>query len=152
MESRLWDDDELLVELQEALREQGPVPERVIEAGRAAFTWLTIDAELERAGLVFDSLEETGAGVRAAGSGTRRTLMFDSGSFAVEMEVDGRSVIGQLVPPAAGTVELMTPGGLVGSAPADELGCFQLELPAHGPVRLRCRAGEAELVTDWVTL
>ena len=41
-----WSDDELLQELRVALLEE-PVDESVIRAARAAFTWRTVDDELE---------------------------------------------------------------------------------------------------------
>jgi hypothetical protein len=41
-----WTDDELLGELRAALRE-APADENVIQAAQAAFTWRTVDTELE---------------------------------------------------------------------------------------------------------
>ena len=41
-----WTDDELLQELRAALQEE-PVADSVIRAAQAAFTWRTVDAELE---------------------------------------------------------------------------------------------------------
>ena len=52
-----WDDDdELLAFLDEALRTEGDVPPDFVAAGKAAFTWRSIDAEL--AALVYDSERE----------------------------------------------------------------------------------------------
>ena len=55
-------DDDLLELVGRALRAADPVPERVIEGARAAWTWRTIDEEL--AELVFDSAAEL-TGVRS---------------------------------------------------------------------------------------
>ena len=46
MSSPRWTDDELLRELRAALREPS-VNEKLIRAAQAAFTWRTVDADLE---------------------------------------------------------------------------------------------------------
>ena len=47
MSSDEWDDDvALLSDLGRALQQDADVPESVRDAGRAAFAWRTIDAEL----------------------------------------------------------------------------------------------------------
>ena len=42
----MWDDDQLLALLQDAMRESREVPPGFTEAGRNAFAWRGIDAEL----------------------------------------------------------------------------------------------------------
>src|SRR5262245_59035766 len=59
-----WTDDELLQELRAALREE-PVDESVIRAAQAAFTWRTVDAELEL--LSLDAADELAAGALVRG-------------------------------------------------------------------------------------
>ena len=64
-------DDDLLELVGRALRAADPVPDRVIDGARAAWTWRTIDEEL--AELVFDSAAEL-TGVRS--EDTARQLTF----------------------------------------------------------------------------
>ena len=64
-------DDDLLELVGRALRAADPVPDRVTDGARAAWTWRTIDQEL--AELVFDSAAEL-TGVRS--EDTARQLTF----------------------------------------------------------------------------
>lgn len=57
MEARQWDDETLIDQLRQALQFVGPV-DLAVAAGTAVFTWRTIDEELARASLVFDSMVE----------------------------------------------------------------------------------------------
>lgn len=60
MSGRWWsDDDELLSALRAALREERDVPGHFVDAGKAVFTWHSIDAEL--AAITYDSLAEAAA-------------------------------------------------------------------------------------------
>ena len=76
-----YDDDRLLDLLTRALSQADPVPEHVVEAARASFTWRTIDAEL--AELVYDSAGEELVGVRSA-EATRQVTFRAPG---IEIEV-----------------------------------------------------------------
>ncbi len=99
-------DDDLLELVGRALRAADPVPDRVIEGARAAWTWRTIDEEL--AELVFDSAAEL-TGVRS--EDTARQLTFRAPGMEIEvMIVDeaSRRIVGQLVPPGTFTVQLLT--------------------------------------------
>jgi hypothetical protein len=91
------DDDRLLAELREAVAEADQVTDRQREAARAAFTWRTVDAEL--AELLHDSALESTA-VRGADDAAR-TLSFVSGPITLEVEIDGDTVMGQVVGAAA---------------------------------------------------
>ena len=53
-ESTAWDDEELLAALRQALRARQAVSPGFVEAGKGAFAWRTIDAELAQ--LTYDSL------------------------------------------------------------------------------------------------
>ncbi len=87
MSSPTWNDDELLHELRAALQES-PVDESVIRAAQAAFTWRTVDDDLELLsldagfGLTADAL------VRGSGPGGPRTLAFHGERLSVEIEID----------------------------------------------------------------
>ena len=69
----------------------------------------------------------------------------------VEIEVES-DVMGQLIPPQPGHVTLVTARGSRAEAEADDLGCFRLPLPGHGPVRLTCRTAGGISATEWTTL
>ena len=146
-----WTDEELLSELGKALKEP-PLDENIIRAAQAAFTWRTVDAELEL--LSLDAgLEHAGAAqVRGAGPGSPRTFAFHGERLSVEVEVDDAGMVGQLIPPGSGQITLVTPGGAQAATQADEVGCFSLPVPPSGPARLDCRLGADHFVTEWATL
>jgi hypothetical protein len=138
-----------LDELRTAIRQAGSPTPTMIAAGHAAFSWRTIDAEL--AALTHDSLQDEMAAVRGPAAPTR-TLIFTAAELSVELEQTATSLIGQLIPPTSGEVVLSGPGGEIATATADELGCFDVERPRDGLVRLRCRTASGMLVTEWFRL
>jgi hypothetical protein len=140
------DDDRLLDELRAALRQAGPPTPTMIAAGRAAFSWGSVDAEL--AVLTHDSLRDGLTGVRGAAA-PPRTLVFTGADVSVEVEQTETGLTGQLIPPTAGEVGLWGPDGELAAVTADELGCFDFERPRGGLVRLRCRTTAGVLLTDW---
>jgi hypothetical protein len=151
MSSPRWTDDELLRELGDALAER-PADESVIRAARAAFTWRTVDADLELLGLEA-GLEMTAAAlVRDGGPGGARSLVFHGERLSVEVEIDEAGIVGQLIPPQPGQLTLVTADGPQATAQADEVGCFALPLPRSGPLRLDCRLDTDHFVTEWVTV
>ncbi|MGA9597612.1 MAG: hypothetical protein WBV06_15770, partial [Acidimicrobiia bacterium] len=75
-------DDQLLARIAGALAAD-PVPEAVLDAARATFTWRTIDAEL--ASLVFDSADEGLVGVRS--TETARQMTFRTPGVEIELVV-----------------------------------------------------------------
>lgn len=150
MNSPQWSDDDLLRELSAALREE-PVDESIIRAGEAAFTWRTIDAELEIIGLGTDS-GLVGTGQVRGRPDSRRTLAFHGDRVGVELEIDEEGIIGQLTPPGTGHVTLITVDGPQATAQTDEVGGFTLPRPAGGPVRLECALGADHFITEWTTL
>jgi hypothetical protein len=143
------DDDRLLEELRAALREAGPPTPTMLAAGRAAFSWASVDAEL--ATLTHDSSEDELAGVRGP-TEPPRTLVFQAGQVSVEVELTDTGLVGQLVPPASGEVVLCRPDGDLAPVSVDELGCFHVERPPSGLVRLRCRVPAGVLLTDWIRI
>ena len=151
MSSPEWSDDELLRELRGALREP-PVGEESIRAAQAAFTWRTVDDDLEI--LALDAGRElAGAGqVRGTGTDSPVTLAFRGERLGVEVEIDGGGLVGQLIPPGPGQVTLMTPGGPQATAHTDEIGCFTLPRPPSGPMRLDCQRGSDRFATEWTSI
>ncbi|MGI5126021.1 hypothetical protein ACQEVB_04310 [Pseudonocardia sp. CA-107938] len=126
----MTDDEQLFTELAELLRPRLEPPPEVLDAARLAFGWR--DAELAR--LVEDSLLESTAGTRAGGTGPR-LLAFESGEVVVELQIDGRRVVGQVDPPAEVELELRAgapdgPGALLATGRSDALGRFVLHVPA----------------------
>ena len=143
------DDVELLAELRGMTAFIDPVPPEAIAAARSAFAWRTMDAEL--AELTADtSVDATLAGVRSGDAPTM--LTFDAPGLTVEIEVLGvaghRRVLGQIVPPGQGDVEVRNRGGTA-TVQVDELGRFAADDIAPGPVSLRCRVGVRVVETDW---
>jgi len=147
MDARPWDEDEaLLDQLRKALDYAGPV-DLAVSVGSAAFTWRTIDDELARASLVFDSLMESTT--RASGDDSAQLLVFEADSISIEVEINPGQLVGQVVPPTAGTVELLTPEGVVGQSAIRDLGTFTIEVRTRGPVRLRFHGPASSTMTDW---
>ncbi len=150
MSSPKWTDDELLRELGAALQES-PVEESVISAAQAAFSWRTVDADLEFLGLVAGSALTDGALVRGSGP-SPRMLAFHGERLSVEIEIDETGIVGQLTPPRPGQVTLVRPSGPQSTTQADDVGCFAFPPPTPGPLRLDCRVGADRFVTEWVTV
>lgn len=151
MHDRWSDDEQLLAALGEALREADAVPSGVIARGEAAFDWLTIDAEL--ATLTFDSaIDPVYAAeperVRAE-TAPLRALRFQAQAAAIVLEVTDDALVGQLLPPGAADVSLLTDAGTAREAAADDLGFFTFRPVPRGSFRLRCRGRTGlELVTS----
>jgi len=145
------DDDELLEALGEALRAREQVPEWFVETGKNAYAWHNIDAELAQ--LTYDSSRDRDA-VSAVRSETAsiRALTFTSAQLSVELEVTTGSLVGQIIPPRAGTLEVHTTAG-VASSLMDEIGCFAVTPIPSSPFRLRCRTEDGtDVLTGWITL
>jgi hypothetical protein len=147
-------DDELTDELRRLAARLDPVPPELLDAAAGAFTWRDIDAEL--AELVFDSLLDTDEASLVRGAPERRLVSFTGGGLTIDVEVTSagpeRTVMGQIVPPQRGVVDIRRRQETV-SIEADELGRFRSGPLPPGPLSLRLRpAGGAPVVTDWLAL
>ena len=156
-EHRSSSDDALFQELRTAVaetsdREAGGLEVRIMTAAKAAFTWRTVDTDLEFLALCYDSSLEEVAFVRGTSLDPARTLIFEGETIVVGVEVGTDVLTGQLSPAQPGSVVLMTPQGWCGETEGDEAGFFLLARPSPGPVRLECHTEDAHLVTDWVSL
>ena len=151
LSSPRWTDDELLRELRAALQEP-PVDEKLIRAAQAAFTWRTVDADLEILSLEAELTASDTALVRDAGQGGPRVFTFQGERLSVEIEIDDVGIVGQLTPPGPARVTLVTPDGPQAAADADEVGCFSLPAPPAGPMRLDCQCGSERFLTEWTTV
>jgi hypothetical protein len=149
------DDEATLAELRQLFTRVEPVPERLQEAARAAFTWRTIDAEL--AELMADSAEEDVGALALRGAAGPRRLSFESPAVAIEAEVTvtgpaQRRLVGQILPPGPASVSLEQ-AGEQHTADADELGRFAFERLERGPARLRAvLASGLKVATPWTPL
>ena len=147
-----WDDEQLLGALREAMRARQAVPSWFVEMGKNAYAWHNIDAELAQ--LTYDSQAETKepAFVRSEAASIR-ALTFTSARLSLELEVGENSLIGQVIPPQAGTLETHTKDGLTTSR-VDESGYFAVEPIPASPFRLRFQTagGGVDVVTGWITL
>jgi hypothetical protein len=129
------EDDELLIELAEALREAHDGPREFVEAGKAAYTWRNIDAEL--AALVYDSEHEPA--VLRSDVASRRALTFSSRMVTIELAVTTDGLLGQVLPECAAHLEVQTHGDATVSVTADDLGMFAVRPAPSEPFRIRCR-------------
>lgn len=126
--------------------------ERLIRAAQAAFTWRTVDADLEILSLETELTVGDAALVRDAGRGAPRVVTFHGERLSVEIEIDDDGIVGQLTPPGPARVTLVTPDGPRTVADADEVGCFSLPAPPSGPMRLDCQRDSERFLTEWTTL
>jgi hypothetical protein len=143
------EDDPLLAELGAAVRAAALVPESFLAAGRAAFAWRTVDAELAT---LAEAVPEPA--VRAEPDPARLlAFTFAARGLSIEVEVTGDALVGQVVPPAAGRIELHTPHGAPVGAEVDALGWFALRPLPTGLFRLYLHpANGSPVVTEWVSL
>ena len=145
------DDDELLVALGEAIRAREEVPEWFVETGKNAYAWHNIDAELAQLTYDSDSDRDAVAAVRSE-TASIRALTFTSARLSIELEVGEGSLLGQIIPPRAGTVETHTRAGVT-TSPVDEIGSFAVEPIPASPFRLRFRTtDDLDVLTGWIAL
>lgn len=146
------DDEQLLAALREAVRRRQAVPEEFVAAGKSAFAWRDIDAQLAR--LTYDSTRDTelAASLRSE-TASIRALVFTSAHLSIEVEVAEDCLVGQVVPPQEGTIEAQARAGGSTVSLVDDTGCFTVEPLPAGAFRLRCRTSAGmDVVTGWVTL
>jgi len=154
MSQQWWnDDDQLLAALDEALRAERRVPAEFIATGKAALRWRGIAAEL--AVLTYDSVFEAAAEVAGVRSepASIRYLTLTAGALSLELEVTADAILGQLVPPGPGRVEVCRADGSVVTAGIDEGGGFTIRPVPAGSFRLYCGAANGtSVMTNWLTL
>jgi hypothetical protein len=145
-----WDDEQLLTALREAMRARRAVPDAFVDTGKSTYTWHNIDAELAQ--LTYDSSREPAVGLRSE-TASIRALTFTSAHLSLELEVTETSLLGQVIPPRAGTLETQTRAGATTAVQIDEIGRFAVEPIPASPFRLRCRREDgSDVVTNWITL
>jgi hypothetical protein len=142
-------DDQLMAEVRAAVDSADPLPPRLLDAAKAAFVWRTIDEEL--AHLQFDSLAGSEIAVRSGAADSVVHLSFASSEASIEVDLSGRAIDGQVVPPAAEVFLLLASGERI-PITCDDLGQFGLERSVSGPVRLVARLPAGDVVTEWFTV
>ena len=145
-------DDELMLELKEAVAGERLAPDRLVEAAKAAFEWRNVDDELELLSLSYDSSLADPVGVRGPGTTAPRMLVFDGEHVTIELELGADVLMGQVVPADSGRIILDCADGRVDEADTDDAGVFLLRRPARGPVRLRCQHRDGAVVTEWMPI
>lgn len=144
------DDEVMLRELALALRGAADVPLRLLELGKAAFAWRTVDVEL--AELAFDSAREAEAlsGVRAE-KATLSAMTFVAPSLTIEVELTSAGLQGQLVPPRDGRLDVQLRDGGVHTTPVDVDGWFHLSPAPSALFRLHVTFADGSSVcTPWI--
>jgi hypothetical protein len=142
-------DDRLLQELGAAVRDAGRVPESFLATGRAAFAWRNVDAEL--AALVQDPVP--GLVVTREEPAPLLSFTFATRDLTIEVEVSDEALMGQIVPPRPGRMELRSADGTTRTEPVDEVGWFAFRPLPSGMFRLYLHAADgSQVLTEWVTL
>jgi hypothetical protein len=147
----LRDDDKLLAALREALSASEAVPAWFVETGKNAYAWHNIDAELAQ--LTYDSFsDQRMATATRSETASIRALTFTSANLSMELEVSEDSLLGQIIPPRAGMLEIHTKTGVITTS-VDEIGCFAVEPKPDTSFRLRCRIADGtDVLTGWINL
>ena len=148
----VYDDEELLAVLQQALAERQAVPPEFVEAAKNAFAWHNIDAEL--AELTYDSSRDAElAPSTRAETASIRALTFTSAHLTIELEVTHDSLLGQIVPAQPGTIKVQLRDGAESTVTADNIGRFRIRPMPAGTFRLHCRtSADADALTSWITM
>jgi hypothetical protein len=137
--------------MREAIQARQAVPSWFVEVTTNAYAWLNIDAE--RAQLTYDSENDVSraAGMRSETTSIR-ALTFTSPHLSLKLEVTECSLLGQIIPPRAGTVETHVTAD-VSTSPVDQTRYFAVKPIPASPFRLRFRATDGiHVLTGWITL
>jgi hypothetical protein len=148
----IWDDERLLALLREALQAYEAVPPGFVEAGKNAYAWHNIDAELAR--LTYDSTDNrVSTPSMRSETASIRFLTFSSARVTIELEVAEDSLLGQAIPAQEGTIEVQTRAGAVAAVQVDDVGCFSVRPIPASPFRLQYRTTDGpDILTGWITL
>jgi hypothetical protein len=150
----VYDDEDLLAALQQALAEREAVPPEFIEAAKNAFAWHNIGIDAELAELTYDSSRdaEPEPSTRAE-TASIRALTFTSAHLTLELEVTHDSLLGQIVPAQAGTIKVQLREGAETTVTADRIGRFTIRPIPAGEFRLHCKtSADTDTITNWLTL
>jgi hypothetical protein len=154
------DAEELIMgELRAFLAEADPVPPLVTETAKASLGWRRLDADL--AELLSDSaLVDEPLALTRGTDAPARAVTFSTTGLTIDIEVhaedDSRTLLGQLSPPLACTVEIQRTDETPVRTEADRLGRFRVRLPGGGPIRIRVLSADGDarppVETSWITV
>jgi hypothetical protein len=153
--SDVWwsDDDRLMAALEQALRTARDVPHHFVTMAKDLYAWHNLDAEL--AELTYDSALEASPALTLtrAEPAPLRSFTFAGAQLTIELEVTQEKLVGQIIPPQSGQVELQLTSGPGRAAPIDEVGRFVIRPIPTRSFRLLCQTADgARVLTDWVAL
>jgi hypothetical protein len=144
--SEAGDDEALLAALRQAVDAMRDVPPDFVEAGKQAFAWHNVDAELA------ELTRDSAVGVRAETAAVR-ALTFTSAHLGIELEVTADSLAGQVTPAQPATVTVQPRTGDETEFATDEIGCFSVQPIPPVMFRLHVQAGaDVDVLTSWITL
>ena len=147
------DDDTLMRELGAAVAAERAVSERSRAAAHAAFSWRTVDRELdELLSLSHDSSLTDPVLVRSATETEPRLLSFEGAEMVLELEVVGDDLMGVVVPERACRVTVRSAEGSSVSVDVGETGFFSVSGVPRGTVRFEVSLGSTQLATDWLLI
>lgn len=146
------DDDQLLAELGRSVRATQDMPDRFVQAGKAAYLWRGIDAELAR--LQEDSAAQPAEAGLRAGRSDHRSLTFVTPSLTIELDVAPDALRGQISPPQSGSVRMhpLTGRHPTGPFDIDDVGWFVIRPAPTGSVQLSVESAGGTVVTSWFTV
>jgi hypothetical protein len=146
------DDDQLLAALDRAVHPAEEVPASFLQAGHSCYAWHLIEAEL--AALAYDSAVDTSElALTRAESAALRALTFEASNVTFELEIMPDGLAGQLVPPQAGPLQLVSNSGETTDIQTNADGYFRIRPIPTTPFRLRCLLTNGRVVsTDQITL
>ncbi|MER5602952.1 hypothetical protein [Streptomyces sp. NPDC002265] len=140
------DCDRLEDELRRAAAVLDPVPAELYRIAVEAYALHDLDARI--AELTFDSLTDA-IPVRGV-LDPPRMLTFRTGELSVDVEVTSEGLMGQVLPPQAARIEVLSGPRTAAPLTADDLGRFTCDAPPAGPFALRLRTGAEVVVTEWL--
>ena len=135
-------DDELLEQLRDVLDAVDGPQARATEAAKAAIGWRDIDADLAQ--LVFDSrIDDTqGELVMRGDDGEIHQLTFSTDAVTIDIEIGGSSLVGQVIPAASASIELVQRDTEARTTETDEYGAFSIDQVRSGPATMVVRAAD----------
>ncbi|NGO07152.1 hypothetical protein G5C60_05690 [Streptomyces sp. HC44] len=143
-------DDALEESLRQAAAILDPVPAELRDMAVEAYALHSLrELDAELAELTFDSLVDA---IPVRGADVARMLTFSTAALTVDVEVTGRGMMGQVLPPQPARIEVLggSPMPSATTVTADEMGRFVCDLLLTGPFALRLRTDEEVVVTEWL--
>lgn len=144
-------DHEMLHKLREGISALHPEPTNLVQIASGLFALRTLDGDL--AAMAYDSTLDEAVSVRSPGVLTR-VLSFESGaaSFEVDLDEQRRTIIGQVMPPVEGQIELQHRDASQ-TIEIGAVGSFEFSEVPVGPLRLRLVIdGQIVATTSFFTL